>query len=274
MDRLHRKVIMLISLGLLLAPLYVSAANKTSLSPQEQLEALSHTNKGCPENSDCDAEMGQLLDQWKRLAERWLTSDKGRALFPKELALVTNKRGWPAEFYARPSIATTLAPVLNTSPCPQHRSKNPIETLLRARAFMKGVKDGHAIFTKGAAEFNLKIGEAIFLQQVVWFHTDKTQKTYYIPLGEKPIYVEGENLVALVESEDLYALLTTTPQGQWLFSPAPESGLSQYHDGLEETSCPKDAAPIPTGFSKTYCQKITQRDGTPAGVVQLFWACQ
>jgi len=273
MDILHRKAIKLISLGLVLAPLCVYA-NKPSLSPLQQLEELSHTNKGCPENSECDAEMGQLLDQWKRLAERWLSTDKGRALYPKELALVTNKRGWPSEFYARPTIAATLAPVLNTSSCPQHRSKDPTETLLRARAFLKGTHDGHAIFTKGAAEFRLKLGEAIFLQQVVWHHLDKSQKTFYVPLGEKPIYVEGENLVALVESEDLYALLTTTPQGQWTFAAAPESGISQYHDGLEEIPCPKEAVAIPTGFSKTYCQKITQRDGTAAGVVQLFWACQ
>jgi hypothetical protein len=218
--------------------------------------------------------MGQLLDQWKRLAERWLATSKSREQFGKELALVTNKRGWPSEFYARPTIATTLAPVLHTSSCPQHRSKDPTHTLLRARAFLKGVRDGHAVFSKGAAEYRLKLGEAIFLQQVIWHRPSKPQTTFYVPLGEKPIYVEGEDLVALVESEDLYALLTATPQGDWSFAPAPPSGLSQYHDGLEEIPCPPEAVAIPTGFSKTYCQKITQRDGTAAGVVQLFWACQ
>ncbi len=268
MDILHRKVIKLISLGLLLVPFAVSAK-----SPLEQLDEIIHTNKGCPENSECDAEMGVLLDQWKRLAQRWLTDDKGRALYPRELALVTNKRGWPSEFYARPSVSSTLAPVIHSSSCPQHRSKDPTETLVKARAFLKGINDGHAVFTKGTAEFRLKLNESIFIQQAVFHAADKSLRTFYLPLGEKPVYMEGENLVALVESEDLYALLTATPQGRWTFS-AGEAGVSQYLDALEEVPCPKEAVEIPMGFQKTYCQKIMKRDGTAAGIVQLFWACQ
>lgn len=269
MDILHRKAIKLISLGLLLGSFAVSAK-----SPIEQLDEIIHVNKGCPENSECDAEMGVLLDQWKRLAQRWLTTQKGRELYSKELALVTAKRGWPTEFYARHSISGTLAPVIHSSSCAQHRSKDPTETLVKARAFLKGIKEGHAIFSKGTAEFRLKLGEALFIQQAVFHAADKTLKTFYLPLGEKPVYMEGENLVALVESEDLYALLTATPEGQWSFAAGPEAGVSQYLDGLEEVPCPKEAVPVPTGFQKTYCQKIMKRDGTAAGIVQLFWACQ
>ena len=271
MVTLSRKAIIpLMSAILLLGP----ALAQVPMSALEQFEAVSHENKGCPENSDCDAEMGKLLDQWKALARRWQTSEAGRTLFPKEVVLVTRKRGWPSEFYARPGIRTTLAPALFSSSCGHHRSKNPTETLMRGLGFIKAVEGQHAVFTKGDTEFRLKLGEAVFLQAVVWHRPSGPPLTYYLPLDEKPLYLEGDALVALVESEDLYALLTVKTEGAWQIAAAPQEGLLQYHEAQEEVPCPKETAPIPTGFQRTFCKKITDHKGAAAGVVQLFWACQ
>ncbi len=268
MDTPSRKVIIQLLLALL--PLVSTYAQ----SALDQFEAVSHENKGCPENSECDAEMGQLLEQWKSLARRWQTTEKGRTLFAKELVLITTKRGWPSEFYARPGVRSTLAPALVSSACSQHRSKNPAESLMRGIGFIKAVENEHVVFTKGNTEFRLKLGEAVFLQTVIWHKPAGGTQHYYLPLEEKPLYIDGEELVSLVESEDLYVLLTLGPSGQWKFQAAPEFGLLQYHENQEEVPCPKGAIGPPIGFLRTFCKKITNKQGTPAGLVQLFWACQ
>ncbi|MBY0516947.1 MAG: hypothetical protein K2P81_08570 [Bacteriovoracaceae bacterium] len=273
MDKLRRKALKLnLLMGILISSsVYGVDAKQGAI---EQYEEISHENKGCPENSECDATMGKLLRQWDALSFRWKSGPSGSALLQKELPFVTAKRGWPGEFYARPAVRSTLAPVLYSSPCTQHRSKNPSEVMLRGLGFMKGVKDQHVVMTKEDTEYSLKLGEAVFLQTVVHFPPNKPPVTYYLPLEEKPLYFEEDVMVSIVERDDLYALLKAKPDGSWTFIPSPGEGLSKYSEAQEDTECPKNIIPNPVGFFKTYCQKISYQDGSPAGVVQLFWGCQ
>jgi len=269
MTALYRKAIILASFILL------SGADAQTVTPAalEQLESVNHHNKGCPENSECDAEMGLMLDQWKRLVMRWAT--RASAEVARELMAVTNKRGWPSEFYARSATKTTLGPALSASNCRAHRSNNPAQELLKGKAFIKGVEKDEAIFIKKDAEFRLKLGEAVFLQPVHYFVNAQTTKpeTFYLPLQERPLYMQGDRLVALVESEDFYALLTTASSGLWSFAPAPADDISHLLTDADELKCPAAAQPLPTGFERTYCKTITTKEGKPAGIVQLFWAC-
>jgi hypothetical protein len=266
MLNLYRKAIIL---SVFLLPVTARPQTPANL---EQLEAVNHPNKGCPENSDCDPEMGLMLDQWKRLVTRWAARPSSEVA--RELALVTNKRGWPSDFYARPAIKTTLSPALSDSACKAHRSNNPAQVLMRGKAFLKGVEKDEAIFVKKDTEFRLKLGEAVFLQPVHYFATGKTTAlTYHLPLEEGPLYIQGDKMVSLIESEDFYSLLSVPTSGMWTFTVPPAEDVSQLLANAEQVKCPDFALALPIGFERTYCKTITTKDGKPAGVVQLFWSC-
>lgn len=271
MHKSYRKVLNLLPFLLLPA---LSLANPKAQSALEQYEAVAHPNFGCPENSECDAEMGKLLTTWKKVIARWSLSMNRPEIINKEITKATEKLGFPIEFLAKPSIKSTLSPALFDSPCKEHKPKDSTEKLMRGIGFIKGQADGHLIFAKGDTEYRLKLGEVVHLQKVIFFPKDgKPMQVFELPLEEKPLYIEDDQVVTLVESEDLFFLLTINQKGSWSFAIAPTSGISSYHDYQEEVACPKNALPLPTGFTKTYCQNITNKAQQLVGIVQLFWTC-
>lgn len=244
-----------------------------------QYEEIAHDNPGCPENSECDALMGMQMKTWKTLAASLKGTNKSYALTEKLLQDFTTKKGWPASFYVRPEIRTTLKPILFTSSCALHNSKEPTLKLMRAEAFIKDVKEGSATIVKGNTEYKLKIGETIFLQQVIIHRPDKSKQEYWLPLGEKPLFMEGSELYTLVESEDYFSYLKSSPDGSWNFSVTPpdkaNDSVSFYYEQSQEIPCTDEAKaiPIPFGFQRTYCKSLPNMEGKSAGVIQYFWDC-
>lgn len=264
---------------LLLLSLSFKALAQETKGALAQYEEIAHENPGCPENSECDAIMGMQMKNWKTLVARFRNGDQPRAVSEKMLHEFTTQKGWPSQFYARPEIRSTLAPILFSSRCALHNSKAPTLKLMRAEAFVKDVKDGSATIIKGNTEYKLKIGETIYLQQVIHHKPDKTQQIYWLPLGEKPLFIDGADLYTLVESEDFFSYLKSSPDGSWNLSLTPpgkaEEGLSFYYDQTEEVPCPEEAKkiPLPLGFQRTYCKSLPDKEGKKTGVMQYFWDC-
>jgi hypothetical protein len=273
MALLTRKARLCLS-GILLLICSLAWAEDSKSGALVQYEEVSHAFKGCPENSDCDEEMGQQMLKWKDLVAQELSSDTPKLKKTQDLSAFVEKHGWHSHFYAKPTLKAVIAPILFSSSCALHNSKDPALVLLKGEAFIKGVKDESAIVSKGNTEYKIKIGENLILQKIIFYPNSKNPpQSYWLPLGEKPLYIEGDQLVALVESFDFYALLKIDPSGNWNFSLPPSGSLLKYTEDIQEVECPKNAEAVPFGFQKTWCSTLSDKDGAPAGVTQLFWAC-
>jgi hypothetical protein len=233
-----------------------------------QYEEIAHENKGCPENSECDALMGEQILKWKKFLES-RPSDQGLAAYTKQV-------GWPSLFYARASIRSTLAPILFDSHCSLHNPKDSEHKLLKAISFIKSTQGEHAHISKGGVDYKLKLNEVIILSKIVLHLDSKQELVFYLPLGERPLFFHNEELVTLVESEDFYALLHSKKDGSWRFS-LPSSALMAKMAGPyaigDEVKCPEKAHPIAEGFQKTWCRELPDQAGKRVGIVQVFWAC-
>lgn len=273
MALLTRKARLCLS-GILLLMCSIGWAEDSKSGALVQYEEVSHTFKGCPENSDCDEEMGQQMLKWKDLVAKELSGDGPKLEKTQRLSAFVEKHGWHTHFYAKPSLKSVIGPILFASGCALHNSKDPSLVLLKGEAFIKGVKDESAIVSKGNTEYKIKIAENLILQKVIFYpNSQKSAQTYWLPLGEKPLYIDGDQLVALAESFDFYAMLKSNPSGDWSFSLPPSESLLKYMEDIQEVECPKNAETVPFGFQKTWCSTLSDKTGAPAGVTQLFWAC-
>lgn len=270
----HRKAIKLsFTLTCVVFSQILLATTSAPKNALEQYEAIAHVHKGCPENSQCDAEMGQLLESWKNSASRWAQFKGPTSVLNQELAQWISNTGWPTEFYAHEAISSTLAPILYTSSCSQHRKPQAQTVLLRAQAFVKGSDAGELIAVKGKTEYRLKLSDSLVAQTVIHHRPDKTQVRFYLPLGERPLYIDNDELVTLAESEDFYALLMIPKAGAWRAQALAGEPVSDYQDFQTDVACPTNAPSTLTGFQKTYCRTISDKNLKPNGVVQLFWDC-
>lgn len=270
----HRKAIKLsFTLTCVVFSQILLATTSAPKNALEQYEAIAHVHKGCPENSQCDAEMGQLLESWKNSAARWAQFKGPSSVLNQELALRVRTTGWPTEFYAHEAISSTLAPILYTSSCSQHRRPEAQTVLLRAQAFVKGSDAGDLIAVKGKTEYRLKLSDSLLAQTVIHHRPGRPPVRFYLPLGERPLYIDNDELVTLAESEDFYALLTIPRSGPWRASALTTEPVSDYQEAQADVACPKEAPSSLAGFQKTYCRSISDKNLKPNGVVQLFWDC-
>lgn len=268
MDTLRRKAIKLIILATFGAlPPVIFAQTSPPSSALQQYEAIAHPHFGCPENSQCDPTMGKLINQWKILTSKWGDQSPSAG----ELKSMMEQLGWPIEFYGHATLASTLAPVMFASTCTHHKkAQKPLSRIL---AFVRGSDKEHLIVKKAETEYRLKLEESAILQLVIHHGVDKKITRYYLPLGEKPLYIERDKLTAVVEHEDVYVLMTIPAHGLWEIKSLDGTSLMKYQDEQSDVPCPKEAIVMPAAFSKTYCQTVTDKAGKPNGIMQLFWDC-
>lgn len=278
MELMHRKAINLSLAFLFLATFTVSGQTPVPkpVVPAKSLtlEDFTHIHKGCPENSECDQEMGKLLASWKASAERW-ESGIPRAQKEKEMQEQLAKSGWPVEFYTKGQAKSGLNPVLYASACSQHNPKDaPLERIWRGLAFVKGTEKGNLVFSRGDTEFGIKQGELLQFRPVVLHPEGAPSVTYLLPLDESPLYLEKGRLRVLVESEGAYAILGIPADGAWDVEAPPEVDLSPYFEDRSDVACPKSAVPAaPPWFPRTHCQKILDKDSGKHVLAQFFWSC-
>ena len=236
-------------------------------------EDFAHVNKGCPENSECDEVMGQLLLDWKKLAERW--ENLASSVKEKEMQEHMLKRGWPVEFYTKGSARSGLNPVLFSSSCSVHNPKDePLNKIWRGQGFIKGSDKGQVVFSRGDTEFKIKQGELLTLRPIILHPEGGAVQKYLIPLDENPAYLEKGKMMLLVESEGVYALLGIPVDGAWQVQLAPSDDISSYFEDRSDVACPQG---VPTAelpwFPKSHCQKILDKDSGKQIIAQFFWAC-
>jgi len=261
MEEIRRKAINPALLGVLLS------AN--AFAQPQCYEDLAHEHKGCPENSVCDAEMGQALLRWSAQVARWKEAASPQTL--SEIRAELRTRGIPVEFYTLPAAQSGHRPVSWASECQAHNPKPPAARVYRGRGFVKGTAPGHVLVQRGNTEHRVPAGELLQLGRVRLLGARPVD--FYLPLGEQPLYFSAGKLHALVEVDDFYLLLAVPETGAWEASlPSPE-GHRRAQDTLEDVACPPDALPIAAPFLSTRCRRVLDIDSGKPVVVQLFLGC-
>lgn len=269
MKNFRRKAINPSVLGVFVYALLCTNAFANTPSPS-QYEDIAHEHKGCPENSQCDAPMGKLLSDWETKTRRWQTGLE-KAVIAKELTEAINRSGFPAPFYTREASQNGFKPAAWASSCAQHNPRPPGEKIWRGQAFIRGVEKNHVLVSRGDTEFQVPQGELLQLRPVVVFNPTPT--TFWLPLDEKPIFIEQGKLHTLVESFDFYVMLGIPAEGKWQASLPPGDGLSDYFDDRKIVECPKEALAPQPPFYSSRCETLWNKDSGKTVTIQLMSAC-
>ncbi len=235
---------------------------------------FAHAHKGCPENSECGPEMGRLLQEWTARTERWRSPTVPTAQKLKEIREQLRTQGWPVEFFTKPAAQNGFAPVQFNSSCSHHNPKDNVGKITRGQAFIKGLEKDHVVVSRGDTEYKVRLGDLMALQPVDIHREDSATVRYYLPLDERPAFLEKGRLQVLAEANELYVVLSIGVDGPWEVSLPPERSLAPYFEERQEIACPKDApTPLAPWFQRTYCQKLWDKEAKKTVIAQFYWAC-
>jgi hypothetical protein len=226
--------------------------NQKSITYQD----LTHPNLGCPENSICDQAMGSVYQKLIHLTDQIKKQKLNPSQVLSRLRPFFKEHGQPIYFLALKESYQHFGPILFNSKCEHHNSKDkPI--IYKAMAFSSGLDPKKQIkLIKPSNRYHVPIERVISLPRVDVDHGEKII-SYYLPLGEKPIYINGDNIVFTSEFNDVIWNTEVSPHGNW--SQIYQAKLSSlvFMSG-EKTNCPTSFPPTqPDSFYQfTYCHKI------------------
>jgi len=143
------------------------------------MELVMHENPGCPENSYCSPATGKKLSKWYD----FLKSSKSNA----EIENYIKSEGMPTPAWSTLEKYDDREIAFWDSRCPGHRKKN--QKINEAIIFQKGV---------------LQEGSDIFWDDLFVMHSPDNIIQYQIPRNERPIYMDGTEVVFIKEENDRY----------------------------------------------------------------------
>lgn len=249
------------------------------------LEDFEHQHKGCPENSDCSVKMGKQRTLWlelfKNVPKRSSKSAKSIDKFT-EIEKFRKAYGVPVSFHTTGAAQERFSPILFDSPCPQHNPKKGMgEKTIIATSFVQNTKNEQAHLTLLDTKHDIPFGELAYFDPLYIISTKPAATTlYWVPHGEKPLYVDGDSIVLLREHEDFYYGLKISKNGEWqVVEVKPGQGLD---DKINEEECPKSNEQL--GKYKTtneykkyfldqFCQSIHDISTKSQKTMAVFWSC-
>jgi hypothetical protein len=227
---------------------------------------LEHPHKGCPENSECNVEMGLDRQRWLKFLEDYkkLSSD---SLKNKALANFSTQFGWPLSFYFFAKVSD-FKPILFSSPCLEHNPKNkPEAKVLVATHFVKSLSP-NLIFSQNKTDLSFEIGKDHFFAPAWVYGINKT--LYSIPINEAPLYFENDQMVLLINDEDEFFELLLSSNGNLKLR---TFDFKKPKVETEEITCPEKLLEMPTPFSVSYCLEIPDIQLKKKKIVRLFRGC-
>lgn len=237
----------------------------------KSIEDFDHQYKGCPENSECDQVMGLQLSRWRELVKK-LQQESNSSKQAQFLELFRGKYGIPTEFYTTQKSEQGFKPILFDSHCREHRPKDQ-ERILKGTAFVKSLNKDRAIIFKDQSVLEVPTGELFTPQKVdVLFGNEVV--SYYLPLGDQPLFIKDKNLHILKEDDGLFFVLIVSPNGDWKIGPMDLTKISQYEEARSEVPCPKELIISPTKyFNVAFCKTVKDLDQNKLVVTQLKLGC-
>ncbi|MFZ4714870.1 MAG: hypothetical protein ACOYL6_14220 [Bacteriovoracaceae bacterium] len=281
----------LLILPILLFSTYVLAEKLTPEQRVEQLkkkkdlslEDFEHENPGCPENSDCTMDMGKHRKNWLELIKK-LEKEKA-----KENELVTKieefrkTNGIPVEFYSNGQAFARFAPIVFESPCPSHNPKKKEDKILIGETFVKNTVDTTAHIKVMSTTHDIPFGDLVYFDPIYVYHPKHPEKNliFYVPKGEKPLYLNGNELTILRDENTLFYGLNINTSGEWHVAPVKsrhELGRDEYHSDVPCVKNEEAEKYFGKDFYKryyndNYCQTIYDLKSKTEWQMRLPWSC-
>ena len=153
------------------------------------LDMVMHENPGCPENSFCSLATGKKLSKWYQ----FLKSSKSNI----DIENYIKSEGMPTPAWSTLVKYDDLEIVFWDSRCPDHRQKN--NKIDEAIIFQKGV---------------LQESQDIFWDDLWVMLAPDNITRYQIPRNERPIYMDGAEIVFIKDENDRYLGVKLDTQGK------------------------------------------------------------
>lgn len=245
---------------------FILADNKIPSSLKKNLtyEDFEHENKGCPENSICDEQMGLHRKKWLNLLKK---IDLQKMKEAKKVGLIENfrqKHGLPTHFYIQLEEAKQKRPIVWSSECKLHQQNK----IYLGEAFVSKTNKNEATWHKGKEK---KQYELLFDPIIVY--RGKKKLKFYAPKGETPLYLDGDELVFVREDEGVFYGLKISTQGKWTVISSKGHNNSRYIAGLEDTKCPSQTEFNKDIYQSQYCRKIWDKTKKEFQIIRFVWSC-
>lgn len=219
----------------------------TSFLSFGSLEFSKIDNPGCPENSFCRKETGQLREAWLKKLDQ---INLPKANISKINQEIKNANGYPVSVWAKEEAQILPHVILWDSPCKNH--KNELDRYYVGEFFAQDLNQ------KNLAHFpSLVFSKAIILTK------NREIKVYSTPQGEKPHFISSEGLHFLKEDEGKYYALLISKDGALkvdsVESILKNKSLPQNSDAIcskEQIDELKKYSPNPTFFESYSCKNI------------------
>lgn len=215
----------------------------TKIPDNMKLKQL-HEFEGCPDNSQCTREQGQMYLQFKKvIQEKNMT--KINAFISQNGALVT---GWSKTDQFQNNPIT-----IYDSKCKDHRTKD--HKVYEAEVFSKKTPTG-------------------FIHQYAYTKFDNKIIKIAIPRRSIPVVIDNQHFVALMDYEGLYYNLLINSQKEFTinFKKYPEKEILQVSCSAELVDFLKNEKDMDI-YSSYYCKKIWNLEKQDFQEILLSWSC-
>jgi hypothetical protein len=247
------------------------------------MEDFDHENVGCPENSDCTKEMGLHRKNWLNLIRSISKMKKDSNDFISSLEDFRKKNGILTSFYTNIGAFKRFSPIIFESSCPLHNPKKKENKILIGEAFIKDAHEKIAHIKIQDISHDIPMGDLVYLDPVYIYdplHPEKNQ-IFYLPKGEKPIYLNGDEITVLMEVEGVYFGLAIKASGDWKITSTKthkDLGLEEFN---QDVPCVKnDEANKFYGqeiykryYQDNFCQTIYDLKSKTQFQMRLPWSC-
>jgi hypothetical protein len=211
-----------------------------------------HKNYGCPINSDCSKENGELIQAWEKMLSMADSKSVGRMI--RKFKKI---HGIPLEFLTNIESKKTIDPILYKSRCAQHNPKNPNNKIFKGTKFLTKTKKS----------------ELMIFDKVLLYSKDKAVE-FSIPYQDIPIMIKDNKLIITKDYDDDFYQLAVSSNGDLEVLDFKIKTLKRaMNKRIKEVKCPSKMTVDKRYHQNTYCQKIWDADTKSLKTIQLSWSC-
>ena len=237
----------------------------------QSIEDFDHQYKGCLENSECDQIMGVQLTRWKDLISKVKDEKIDSAKKSQFIELFREKYGIPVEFYTYQKSQQGFKPLLFNSPCKEHNPKDVNQKVLKGIAFVKALNKDTATVWRDQTQ--IEVPTELLVAQPVTVYYPEGPKTYYLPLGDQPLFIKGKSMYVLKEEDSFFYALKIQETGEWKIENLDMTRLSEWEEKRQNVTCPKDKISVPKIFGTEFCKTAWDEDLKKEVTIKMREGC-
>lgn len=227
---------------------------------------LKHYNEGCPTNSTCTKEMGQLYKKWSDTLSENADSKK----ITKALESFRKKVGIPFEVWITKTDKHHPDLVAWEGNCNYHNREGEKKIKIGV-TMVRNIDDLNALEKKGI----------ISTRKLYRLSSNKNNVSkvvrYRIPQSDTPLYFDGDKLIYQKSEDGIYYGLAISPEGKLKI--VDTITPKEYPQSLPCPKVLKEAqAAHPKDFESeiyagVYCQRTWNRATKKYEIILLGWSC-